>query len=595
MSFLVVENLDESDQFILGRDFIRNFDVTIDLNNAMFRTRNPERKYVIKPVNLIMANENKAPVFLSRRVRFKANEAAIVSLRMKNYNEPSDDKQVCIVPNPNSQSAAVLGISFSITKSGLCVSVLMNTFDIPITIQRGRKLGYALPVKTRYEMTENVKENEVLDCPNHRDKICILRRLKKINNPSGLVKSLKSETDDGLSSCSNFPERPTLEEMEMDKPVLPEIEHLMMGTNDASRGESRKVMRLHEKMSCILEELRIQMDPVILTICTVPNNMMANQHAMEMNEKVRNIKEIIRQMQQRSMLPVRLLDVADMMERSFPYDESSECIHFDRPKGLEWLNGVFQKHINTLEADLLELGQFTFGPPPVPPFCAMRSLSNRLGVRVDSRDSSRSSRTRLPGSTPMETEEAESSTPQSSVVSSVVVVDHKRVEKPTETSRTRYLERIKELDLEDLECRQELAETLGLEHVSHKDLSRHHLKAHEAHFSRARMMETADLTGIPLKSIMGPINYRPLKLLGSPGLIVEPPKHRTSVARFRLAFPAQLTVVDKLLEPKEMGLPDAAYEGGKLANDSRYGRPCGTHSWPRHWQFLIDRIQEPQE
>ena len=120
---------------------------------------------------------------------------------------------------------------------------------------------------------------------------------------------------------------------------------------------------------------------------------------------------------------------------------------------------------------------------------------------------------------------------------------------------------------------------MGLEHVSHEDLSRHHcvdwLKAHEAHFSRARMMETADLTAIPLKSIMGPINYRPLKLLGSPGLIVEPPKHRTSVARIRLATPAQLRVVDKLLEPKDMGLPDAAYEGGKLANDSIYGRPCG--------------------
>ena len=84
MSFLVVENLDESDQFILGRDFIRHFDVTIDLNNAIFRIRNPERKYVVKPVNLLMTNENKAPVFLSRRVRLKANEAAIVSLRMKN-------------------------------------------------------------------------------------------------------------------------------------------------------------------------------------------------------------------------------------------------------------------------------------------------------------------------------------------------------------------------------------------------------------------------------------------------------------------------------------------------------------------------------
>ena len=44
MCFLVVLNLDESDQFILGRDFIMNFDVTIDLNNAMFRIRNPEKK-----------------------------------------------------------------------------------------------------------------------------------------------------------------------------------------------------------------------------------------------------------------------------------------------------------------------------------------------------------------------------------------------------------------------------------------------------------------------------------------------------------------------------------------------------------------------
>ena len=226
MSFLVVENLDDSDQFILDRDFIWNFDVTIDLNNAMFRIRNPDTKYVIKPVNLIMANENKAPVFLSRGLRLKANEAAIVSLRMKNYNDLSDNKQVCIVPNPNSQSVAVLGRSFSITKSGLCVSVLLNTLDTPITIQKGKNLGYALHVKTRYEMTENVKKNEVLECPNHRDKICILRRLKKIKDSSGLVKSLKSETDDGLSNCSNFPERPTLEEMEMDKPVLPEIEHL---------------------------------------------------------------------------------------------------------------------------------------------------------------------------------------------------------------------------------------------------------------------------------------------------------------------------------------------------------------------------------
>ena len=180
----------------------------------------------------------------------------------------------------------------------------------------------------------------------------------------------------------------------------------------------------------------------------------------------------------------------------------------------------------------------------------------------------------------MEAEEAKSSTPQSSVVSSLVVVDSKRVERPAETSRTRYLEKIKELDLEDLEFRQELAEALGLKHVSHEELSRHHcvdwLKAHKTHFSRARMTETADLTGIPMRSVMGLINNRPLKLLGSPGLIVESPKHRTSIARIRLATPAQLRVVDKLLEPKEMELPDAAHEGANLADDPRYGKPCGS-------------------
>ena len=88
-------------------------------------------------------------------------------------------------------------------------------------------------------------------------------------------------------------------------------------------------------------------------------------------------------------------------------------------------------------------------------------------------------------------------------------------------------------------------------------------------------METADLTGIPMISVMGPINYRPFELLGSPGLIVEPPKDRTSIARIRLATPAQLRVVDKLLDPKEMELPDAAYEDAKLADDPRYGKPCG--------------------
>ena len=53
MSFLVVENLDESGQFIPGKDFVRSFDVTIDLNDGLIRIKNPERKYEKKPLNKI--------------------------------------------------------------------------------------------------------------------------------------------------------------------------------------------------------------------------------------------------------------------------------------------------------------------------------------------------------------------------------------------------------------------------------------------------------------------------------------------------------------------------------------------------------------
>ena len=115
-----------------------------------------KKNYVIKPVNLIMTNGSKAPVFLNRRVRLNANQAAIVSLRMKNYNELSNNKHVFILPNSNS---CYFRRSFSSTKSVLYVSVLLNTLDIPIKIQRGRKLGYVLPVKTNYEMAENVQKN----------------------------------------------------------------------------------------------------------------------------------------------------------------------------------------------------------------------------------------------------------------------------------------------------------------------------------------------------------------------------------------------------------------------------------------------------
>ena len=107
MSFLVVENLDDSDQFIVGRDFIRNLDVMIDVNNGLIKFRIPDRKYVKKLINRIITDENKVPIFLERKLKLQPGQAVVAIFRMRNLNSLSDSKQVCLVPNPNSQSSVI--------------------------------------------------------------------------------------------------------------------------------------------------------------------------------------------------------------------------------------------------------------------------------------------------------------------------------------------------------------------------------------------------------------------------------------------------------------------------------------------------------
>ena len=133
-----------------------------------------------------------------------------------------------------------------------------------------------------------------------------------------------------------------------------------------------------------------------------------------------------------------------------------------------------------------------------------------------------------------------------------MVDNNKKAGGPGEMSKARYLERVKDLDLEDLACRQKLVEVLGLKNLSHEDLSNHYL-------------------------------------------IVEPPNHQTSIARIRVAIPAQLRAVEKLPDPKSMGLPKTANIGPKLSKLPRYRRSHGTSQLAKLWQFKITRILERRE
>ena len=98
------------------------------------------------------------PIFLDRKVRLKPNPAVVATFRIRNLKELSNDRQVCLVPNPNSKSSAILGRSFSLTQSELCVSVLLSTEATIVRIQRGKKLGYALPLNTDFQSVENLKQ-----------------------------------------------------------------------------------------------------------------------------------------------------------------------------------------------------------------------------------------------------------------------------------------------------------------------------------------------------------------------------------------------------------------------------------------------------
>ena len=80
-------------------------------------------------------------------------------------------------------------------------------------------------MRTDYEEIQNLKKFSVKDCPYHANKEKILKRKKELKSIHKFF-SMMSDTDDGLSSCSNFPQRPSSYDLESDKPVLPEIEHI---------------------------------------------------------------------------------------------------------------------------------------------------------------------------------------------------------------------------------------------------------------------------------------------------------------------------------------------------------------------------------
>ena len=108
--------------------------------------------------------------------------------------------------------------------------MLLNTEATTEAIQRGN-----------FQSGENLKKFDVPKCPLHANQECILKRINELNSSKKLF-SLKSATDDGMTICSNFPERPTETELAANKTILPEIEHLKGKISDKELDSLRAVL-----------------------------------------------------------------------------------------------------------------------------------------------------------------------------------------------------------------------------------------------------------------------------------------------------------------------------------------------------------------
>ena len=101
---------------------MRNFDVTIYPDDGIIQFEDTERKYEKIPVSKTLINKAKVPKFLDRHIRLKSSQAVVAMFRMRKFSEVSNDRQMCLVPNPGSKSSPFLGRSFLLTQNGLCAS-----------------------------------------------------------------------------------------------------------------------------------------------------------------------------------------------------------------------------------------------------------------------------------------------------------------------------------------------------------------------------------------------------------------------------------------------------------------------------------------
>ena len=219
--FVVVEDLGEDD-FLLGRTFIRELDVLIDLreNKITIRDLHARRKLCRKET---MGSFNeRVKLVLDSSAVLAPGQVTLCELKFIQAEAKfKDDQHMCVIPLKDLRRKAVCmsaGRTLALTKSGRLAVRMLNPTDREMVLRKGQKVAYALPAKS--EVIElNVTE---ADCSQTGCQGC---QDRKTNRGEGELKSITPSINSEATLSSGRSFFPGKEELKQTD-VLPDLSDL---------------------------------------------------------------------------------------------------------------------------------------------------------------------------------------------------------------------------------------------------------------------------------------------------------------------------------------------------------------------------------
>ncbi len=221
VSFIVVEHLGEDD-FLLGRTFIRDFDVLIDLRQNSILVRDPTRSRRLQRKEVIGSYAERMKLIVEAGVILKPKQVTLCRLKLPSAaGKLRNDSQVCVLPIKNIRHEAncvSAGRTLTLTEDGRVAVPILNPTDRELSMRQGQKVAYALPA-----FTELIDQTQKLnDCLKEDCKACKTKYKNNLSNVKSICSSVATPVGSVQSGSSNFPAKDQLDKVEL----LPNLEEL---------------------------------------------------------------------------------------------------------------------------------------------------------------------------------------------------------------------------------------------------------------------------------------------------------------------------------------------------------------------------------